>query len=257
MKKILGAIMVGLFLSVASVAAEYLTCDPQDAGSVTKYKVKLDGKTFEAGIEKVGETQVRLYYNLDGLVDGKYVVAAAAGNDRGAWSVWSDVLEFCLGAPTPQNIGLYCMSKPKRISQKDWKIYHVSSEAVKHGHVAKLAIDGDKSTQWHSLWTIDGVAQRHPHEIQIDLGSTYNICGFQYLPRQDKSWNGGIKKYIFCVSENGLDWKEVLSGELAKTKDEQSVEFDQHSARYVSMVALSEINGNEWTAIAELNVLGR
>ena len=49
-----------------------------------------------------------------------------------------------------------------------------------------------------------------PHEIRIDLGASYNLTAFQYLPRQDGSANGWIKDYEFYVSTDGVNWGSAV-----------------------------------------------
>lgn len=242
---------------VSNVFAKHLTCDLQDASSVDKYKIDLNGEIIDAGIEKVGEDQVRIFYDIDHLADGSYTVVAAAGNDIGDWSTWSESFEFYVGVPVPQSLKLSEAAPPARISQEGWSVYYVSSEEVEHGKVGALAIDGDTATEWHSEWVKTDPPTMHPHEIQIDLGKIYqNIQGFYYLPRQDDCWNGGIREYTLYISIDGSEWVEVVQGIFEKTKDEQFVEFSSYAARYVSLVALSEVNGNMWATVAELNVWG-
>ena len=238
---------------VSFVHAANLTCDPQPADVVTKYRLNLDGQIIPAGIKTVGSDQVKIFYNVDHLANGQHKAMAVAGNDNGGWSEWSEEFVFYIGIPTPQNIGLYCETEEAgKISQADWTVYHVSSEEVEHGGFANLAIDGDPDTQWHSTWA----ATKHPHEIQINLGQKYNIEGFYYLPRQDKVWNGGIKDYVFYTSVDGENWKEVASGCLAKTKNEQFVAFGSCRAKYVRLVVLSEVDGNPWVVVSEINIEG-
>lgn len=246
---------------VASIAsAAHLTCDPQPKDLVTKYRITLNGETLAADIENVGESQVRIRYGIDHLGNGKYVVSAQAGNDNGEWSPPSNVLEFYRGVPTPQNIGLYCVTEePTRISQEDWSVYYVSSEETENeGFLAANAFDGNQETHWHSSWVVNDPDAEHPHhEIQIDLGKEYRaIQGLYYLPRQDLSWNGTIKNFAIYVSIDGKDWTEVIRGEFPKTKEEQFIEFAPISAKYISLISLSEVNGKEWAAVAEINVLG-
>lgn len=247
--------LVIMFIFVGVVMADYLTADPQPAEMVTKYRIKLNEEIIPANIERVGNDQVRLIYNIDHLDVGKYNAFAMAGNDNGEWSDWSKELVFYRGVPTPQNIDLYCVTEdPKRISRVNWKVYYTSSEEPKLG--GELAIDENLHTRWHSNWTTTDPDTKHPHEIQIELGRQYTISGFYVLPRQDKSWNGTISNYKFYVSIDGVEWVEVASGKLLKVKEEQFVEFSPVVAKYISLVALSEVNGGSWTTVADLNILG-
>lgn len=245
--------LVPILLMVGSVSfADYLTADPQ-TGDVTKYRVELNGEIMPADIENAGPDQVQLYYNIDHLPDGRHIAAAAAGNDKGEWSDWSETLAFYRGVPTPENIYLYCgMEEPKvpiKLSQDNWAIAYVSSEDSEKGKFARLAIDGNLATYWRT-------DINYPHEIQIDLGKTYMISGFYYTARQDEKWNGTIQEFTFHGSLDGNSWVELSFGELVKTRDEQLVEFSSQSVRYVSLMALTEVDGGLRTVISEFNILG-
>jgi hypothetical protein len=94
-----------------------------------------------------------------------------------------------------------------------------------------------------------------PHEIQLDLGDTYDAAAFQYLPRQNSA-NGRISEYEIYLSADGSNWgTPATTGTWSNTTSEQTVTFDPEEGRYVRLVALSEVNGNPWTSAAELNVL--
>ena len=65
-----------------------------------------------------------------------------------------------------------------------------------------------------------------------------------------------IDEYEFYVSSDSGDWgTAVVSGTLVKDKTEKQVSFDRVLGQYVRLVALSEVNDNPWTTMAELNVL--
>jgi len=149
--------------------------------------------------------------------------------------------------------GIACLP----IDQNGWGLVYVDSEEM--GDVDRPAtnsFDGDPDTFWHTEWSLTDPDPAHPHEIQIDLGGFYDICGFRYLPRQDDSENGMIDEYKFYVSNDSSNWgTAVAGGTLTKDKTEKQVSFDRALGQYVRLVALSEVNGNPWTSIAELNVL--
>ena len=53
------------------------------------------------------------------------------------------------------------------------------------------------------------------------------------------------------------DWGDVVaSGTFDATHDSKLVSFPSSTGRYVRFVATSEINGREWTSIAELDLSG-
>ncbi len=142
------------------------------------------------------------------------------------------------------------------IPQGGWTLKYVDSEElVGQNGAAVNAFDGNTGTIWHTQWS--GSNPPPPHEIQIDLGMTYNINGFYYLPRQDGGVNGRIKQYEFYVSADGVNWgTPVSTGTFANDATRKQVSFTSKAGRFVRLRALSEVNGNPWTSMAELSVLG-
>src|SRR5262249_5457173 len=121
------------------------------------------------------------------------------------------------------------------------------------GH-AKNAFDGSASTIWHTQYT--GSTPAHPHEIQIDLGATYAIQGFRYLPRQDKDDHGMVADYQFYGSMSSTNWgAAVATGTFNSDRTAKVVPFALTMARYIRFVALSEINGQPWASVAELDLV--
>ena len=140
---------------------------------------------------------------------------------------------------------------------KPWTLQFVDSqEAVGGSYAAINAFDGNVNTFWHTQYFQIDPDPPPPHEIQINLGAVYDIGGFRYLPRQDGGVNGRIGQYEFYVSLNGVDWgSPVAIGTFLNNTTEQEISFIPRPGKYVRLRALSEVNGNPWTAIAELNVL--
>ena len=139
------------------------------------------------------------------------------------------------------------------ISQDDWILYYVDSEEIYHEDgSAENAFDGDSVSIWHTRYQL--YSPSHPHEIQIDLINIYSISGFRYLPDGE---NGRVAQYEFYVSSDGVNWGDpVASGVFANDPSEKEVIFPNAvSGRYISFKALSEVNGNPWTSVAEINVL--
>jgi hypothetical protein len=142
------------------------------------------------------------------------------------------------------------------ILQAAWSLLSVDSEElVDENGAAVNAFDGDPATLWVTQWSdADPV---HPHEIRIDLGGSYTVSGLQYLPRQDNGDNGRIRDYEFYVSTDGNNWgSPVATGSFPDNSAEQEVRFTAMKAAAVRLVALSSYDGDPWTAVAEINVLG-
>ncbi|WP_114781778.1 beta-galactosidase [Botryobacter ruber] len=81
-----------------------------------------------------------------------------------------------------------------------WKVVYADSEEVTAGNnAADKVFDNQESTFWQTQRT--GQKPAHPHQVVIDLGETFRIKGFRYLPRSDKSTAGMIKEYKVYVKE--------------------------------------------------------
>jgi hypothetical protein len=142
------------------------------------------------------------------------------------------------------------------ISQSAWTLLYTDSEETQGENGRAInAFDDSPSTIWHTQYT--GSAPAHPHEIQIDLGATYALTGFRYLPRQDKDDHGMVAQYQFYASTDRTAWgTAVASGTFNSDRTETRVMFTSKAARYVRFVALSEINGQPWASVAELDLIG-
>ena len=96
------------------------------------------------------------------------------------------------------------------IPQTGWSLVYVDSkETIGEDGRAINAFDNEVNTIWHTQWM--GGSPPPPHEIQIDLGQSYTIDGFRYLPRQDGGINGTIAEYEFYVSQDGVNWGTPIS----------------------------------------------
>ncbi|MEN5076004.1 family 20 glycosylhydrolase [Isoptericola cucumis] len=136
-----------------------------------------------------------------------------------------------------------------------------SGESAPSGPAA-AAIDGDAATYWHSRWS-DPVAT-YPHAIVVDLGETTSTCGLWYTARQSGGSggaNGRVGEYEVYTSTDVTtidgDWGEpATTGEFASSAEPQLAGFGARQARYVKLVALSEVGGNPWATVAELAAAG-
>lgn len=142
------------------------------------------------------------------------------------------------------------------IPQTGWNVIYVDSEEISEEDGRGVnAIDGNAGTLWHTEWSL--AQPDTPHEIQIDLGSAYELSGFCYLPRQDASVNGTIRDYLLFVGRDGRDWgSPVASGSWPNDKDEKVILFETAFGQFVRLIAHSEVNNKEFTTAAELGVEG-
>ena len=88
------------------------------------------------------------------------------------------------------------------------------------------------------------------------MGDTHDLAGFTLLPRQDSS-NGRIKNYRLFLSTDGTRWgKAVSAGSFENNAKRKRRMFPEPvRARYLRLVADSEVNGKAWTTVAELDVI--
>ncbi|MGM0461151.1 MAG: S8 family serine peptidase [Fibrobacterota bacterium] len=141
------------------------------------------------------------------------------------------------------------------LDQSNLSIESVSSEDEwGDGRPAENVLDGDINTVWFTHW--EDAAEEHPHEIVLAMDTSAVIGGLQYTPRQD-SENGRIDEYEVYVSQDGTDWGEpIVSCNWDNTGEMQEAVFAaQEDVGFIRLVALSEVNGEVWASVANLDVL--
>jgi hypothetical protein len=116
------------------------------------------------------------------------------------------------------------------------------------------AMDGDPGSMWHT--DFGGGQTRHPHEIIVDLGKTFEISGFSQLPRPGGG-NGTIKDFDCYLSDNDKNFgKPIIAGVMPQKTLLSVIQFPaKANGRYFKLRALSEVGGQPWTSIAELKIL--
>ena len=145
---------------------------------------------------------------------------------------------------------------PPAISKTGWSLLYVDSqETVGENAPAVDAFDNNSATYWHTQWY--AANPPCPHEIEINLGASYSIGGFTYLPRQDGSQNGMVGQWQFYVSTDGQNWgNPVATGTWTAGTAQEQVIFTPVTGQYIQFRALTEVNGKPWTSAAEIGVLG-
>jgi parallel beta-helix repeat protein len=139
------------------------------------------------------------------------------------------------------------------VPQDDWADIYVSSQY--YGHYAKKAFDGDQDSYW---FTDPNVESSSPPEIRIDLGATYSLSGFKYMPRTTGKYSGDgrIVEYRFYVTNDLNDWgNPVAAGGWDYDEQEKTVTFSVKKGRYIRFVAVRDYYKKNWAAVSELNVL--
>ncbi|HET9698830.1 MAG TPA: discoidin domain-containing protein, partial [Terriglobales bacterium] len=140
-----------------------------------------------------------------------------------------------------------------------YKLVSADSQEMQCGiHPPASAFDGNPNSFWESQDCLATVPL--PHELQIDLGATYNVAGLKYLPRQDSQPTGKVHDFKVYVSNSTQNWgNPVATGTLITVGSdigEKQVLFNAAvSGRYLRFVATSEVNGGQITTVAELTAL--
>jgi hypothetical protein len=121
------------------------------------------------------------------------------------------------------------------------------------GYDPELAIDGNPATIWHTNW--EPPAQP-PHALILDLKQPVRLRGLTYLPRQDQT-NGRIARFEIYLSADGKDWgPAAATGTWPNNATLKTVRFEQpQDARFIKLVALSEVRGQPFASAAEVGIL--
>jgi hypothetical protein len=146
------------------------------------------------------------------------------------------------------------LTQPSKLVTLGAKTIEADSEDTANGNVAAHAIDGDPGTIWHTRWQPSNDPM--PHHLILDLGHEVTLRGVTYLPRQDGA-NGRIAECEIYCSTDLVSWPTPTAKvKWPNTAELQTVRFSQPvKTRYLKVVARSEVNGNPFSSIAELDVL--
>ncbi|MCL3779375.1 PKD domain-containing protein [Prolixibacteraceae bacterium JC049] len=141
------------------------------------------------------------------------------------------------------------------IDRSKWKVvYTDSEETVGENGRKENVLDNNPSTIWHTEWSQK--TDDYPHEIQVDMGKSYDLKAFSILPRQNSS-NGRIKNFEFYISDDRTKWgSPVRRGSWSNTTGEKKQTFETKRGRYFRLLALSEVNNNKWASLAEIKAWG-
>jgi hypothetical protein len=201
-------------------------------------------------------------------------VTVLAGNSTATFTVTTSTVTSATqvsigGSYNGNQAAALMVNSGSPVSHINWSVVYVDSQETTCAKGAgSNVIDGNTSTMWHTQFCTTTAPM--PHEIQINLGASYSLTAFQYLPRQDGSACGWIKQYEFYVSPDGVTWGAPVAagtfdysgypikcpGPGAGAPPPLAIGFPAATGQFIRLRALSEINGNPWTSAAEINVLG-
>ena len=131
----------------------------------------------------------------------------------------------------------------------------IAATSEQEGYEARLAVDGDPATMWHSAW--GEPAAGFPHELVVEFVTPRSLVGVKVLPRQDDNRNGWIKDYELCVSADGREWGQpVAHGKLPASASEQEIKLPAPiTTRFLKLRALSSHSDGSFTSLAELSFI--
>ena len=136
------------------------------------------------------------------------------------------------------------------VSAGDWQTGYESSEGP-----AALAVDNDLNTLWHTDWY---GTSRENHWFQFEITGEYAVTGLRYKPRVTGNTNGTITRYEILVSDDGVSFTSVASGNWADNRNWKVVEFDATNVRFVRLVAVDAVTDNAYVfaSAAEIRLTG-
>src|SRR5690606_21578421 len=113
----------------------------------------------------------------------------------------TDALGRADASPATCVVNVQSNSANNVVPQANMSLQYVDSEElVAINRAATYAFDGDPATFWITEFFLKKAPL--PHEIQINLGSAYEIYELDYLPRQEGT-DGTITQYEVYISRDG------------------------------------------------------
>ena len=105
---------------------------------------------------------------------------------------------------------------------------------------AAQAIDGFRSTYWHSRWKTSKAA--FPHYLILDAGEEITISGIVLY--QDKTSGYRAKTYRIQTSDDGKTWRTRRSGTFADDNNPEISFGTEYTSRYFKIEFLSSYGGD-------------
>lgn len=223
--------------AIAAGSSVTVTATASDAdGSIAKVEFFINGL-------KVAEDATSPYtYAWNNIAEGGYSLLAKATDNSGSYTSTIANINAIVTCPGSTNV-----------SKGNLNVFYFDSQETSgENGAAANAVDGNTGTIWHTQWS--GTVAPLPHEIQLSLGTTYTVNSFKYLPRQSGT-NGRVGQYEIYVSTDSLNWgTAVATGTFVNDATEKVVSFTAKQGKFVRFRALSEVNGQQYTSAAEINV---
>ena len=132
----------------------------------------------------------------------------------------------------------------------DWQTGYEATEGP-----ANLVLDGNESTLWHTNW--EGTSRAN-HWIQFELSESYIVDGLRYKPRGGDSTNGNITEYEIKVSDDGVTFRTVATGNWDGSASWKGADFEAGNVKYIRLVAVDAMTDNTYVfaSAAEIRLTG-
>ena len=183
----------------------------------------------------------------------QYALAAGAWQDYAAPFAAPDALQIDVRATAGGMAGFQGTIPLGKLDRRaKWKM--TASSFERNEGEPGNAVDGQDGSFWHSRWSKD--APSHPHWLAVDFGQALTFKTVTVLPRQGGNANGRIKDFEVYVSADGKSWgSPIAKGTWKNNGGQQTVTLKAPAtARHLKLVALSEVTGQPFASLAELDV---
>ncbi|EKO3588010.1 discoidin domain-containing protein [Vibrio metschnikovii] len=105
------------------------------------------------------------------------------------------------------------------------------------------ALDGDVASLYHSPWEPTEPSEQTPMDFIVQLGGTFNVSGFTYLP-DEMAGNGTITQYRLYLSTTNGNWGEpVAEGTWPQTEALKIADFSETEASYLRFEVVAASGG--------------
>ena len=133
----------------------------------------------------------------------------------------------------------------------DWQTGYEATEGP-----ANLVLDGNEGTIWHTNWY---GTSRANHWIQFEISGDYMVDGLRYLPRQTGNSNGTITEYEIQISDDGVNFRTVISGNWENDRSWKNAVFTGVQVKFVRLVAVNAVTDNAYVfaSAAEIRLTGK
>lgn len=194
-------------------------------------------------IVKSFDEETKVYYTLDGTEPGMESIVY-----NGPFLLDRKAVVKAIAIDPTSNLTSSIATQSFDIPKTKWNMVGDWAKLPRSGN----SIDGDPSTFSFIPGTL-------PKDIIIDLGETYDINGFTYLPQQGKDISGAIVNFEFFVSSEWKRWgAPTIAGEFSNIRNSpilQRITFEPVKGRYIKLRANSTINNQPRVGIAELDIM--